>query len=498
MSFRIVNGSSKTENGWRCCNRDECGLVAIKDLFLTDTAPLRKGPPLIILGAWLYWYDRNVEEITSPVWGWSLNNDVLGAWGANMGSNHLSATAVDINAPKYPWGTYRMPADKIAKVEEGLRLFGGSVFWGRRWSKPDEMHFQMAWPEGDARNDAFAQKLLDGYLGIYKSTPAPPTVPPAPPTPAAAAVDVLARSAGITVTKAREILPTLSAGLRLADATNPQRVAMDVAQWGHESDGFATTVEYADGSAYEGRVNLGNTQPGDGRRFKGRGWIQCTGRHNYGQFSRWAFERDLVDSPTYFVDNPERLADLRWAGTVAAWYTVAARPAINGLADRDDVREVTRLINGGYTHLDQRIARYQRAIALGDDLMQLLTTGDDMANVPQDEWNESLDLQRQMAKYRRPSLSPLRWPREGDVNTCAGFAWTADALSHVSASIDLATQYGHAPTIAMLMAVAQTDEPNRDDDKRLAQRILQRVPAADKAYAEQQIKKWLDAERKAS
>ncbi|QNJ59244.1 lysin A [Mycobacterium phage MrMiyagi] len=173
MGFRVVNGSTHTENGWRCCDRDECDIVRIKDLYLTETAPLRKGAPLVILGAWLYWYDRNVEEIVSSIWGWSRDNDVLGAYGANKGSNHLSGTAVDVNAPKYPWGAYRMPADKIAKVREGLRLFEGSVFWGRTWgeqgvSKADEMHYQMAWPEGDPRNEAFARKLLDGYLSIYK------------------------------------------------------------------------------------------------------------------------------------------------------------------------------------------------------------------------------------------------------------------------------------------------------------------------------------------
>ena len=179
MGFRTVNGSVRTENGWRCCNRDECDIVRIPELYLTDTAPLRKGAPLTILGAWLYWYDRNVEEIVSSVWGWSLDNDVLGAWGQNMGSNHLSATAVDVNAPKYPWGSRVMPADRIAKVRAGLKLFEGSVFWGADWNRADEMHYQLAWPEGDARNDAFAAKLRNGHLSIYKAAPAVP-LPPAP------------------------------------------------------------------------------------------------------------------------------------------------------------------------------------------------------------------------------------------------------------------------------------------------------------------------------
>lgn len=160
MTFRTVYGNTYSENGWRMCDRNECDIPRIPNLFLVDTAPIRKGAPLTILGAWLKWYDTNVEEILSPVWGWSATNSV-----AN--SNHLAGTSVDVNAPKYPMGYYRMQSGLVAKVNAGLELFGGSVYWGRRWNTPDEMHFQMAWREGDPRNDAFAAKLRSGHLGIY-------------------------------------------------------------------------------------------------------------------------------------------------------------------------------------------------------------------------------------------------------------------------------------------------------------------------------------------
>lgn len=164
MSFRTAYGYTHSENGWRMCDRNECGIVTIPNLFLTDTAPLRKGAPLVILGAWLAWYDRNVEEITSPVWGWSANNDV-------PNSNHLSGTAVDVNAPRYPWGSRTMPAARIAKVRQGLALFEGTVFWGADWNRADEMHYQMAYPEGDRRSEGFAAKLRAGHLGIYAPQP---------------------------------------------------------------------------------------------------------------------------------------------------------------------------------------------------------------------------------------------------------------------------------------------------------------------------------------
>ncbi|SUE29597.1 Uncharacterised protein [Nocardia farcinica] len=161
MSFRTAYGYTHSENGWRMCNRDECVLPGVLlGLPFTDTAPVRSGVAATILGAWLVWYHRNVEPISSPVWGWSAENLV-------PNSNHLSGTALDINAPKYPWGYRTMPADRIAKVREGLRLFEGTVYWGADWSRADEMHYQIGFIEGDRRLDAFAKKLESGYLGIY-------------------------------------------------------------------------------------------------------------------------------------------------------------------------------------------------------------------------------------------------------------------------------------------------------------------------------------------
>lgn len=65
----------------------------------------------------------------------------------------------------------------------------------------------------------------------------------------------------------------------------------------HESDRFRTMEEYASGAAYEGRLTLGNNQPGDGRRFKGRGFVQITGRRNYTDWSK-RLGIDLIGKPT--------------------------------------------------------------------------------------------------------------------------------------------------------------------------------------------------------
>ena len=61
----------------------------------------------------------------------------------------------------------------------------------------------------------------------------------------------------------------------------PLRLCHFMAQLAHESAHFGVTREFASGAAYEGRTDLGNTQPGDGKRYRGRGLIQTTGRANY-------------------------------------------------------------------------------------------------------------------------------------------------------------------------------------------------------------------------
>jgi putative chitinase len=128
------------------------------------------------------------------------------------------------------------------------------------------------------------------------------------------------------------------------------RMAHFLAQLGHESGDLLYTEEIASGEAYEGRADLGNTQPGDGKRFKGRGLIQLTGRANYQAYGD-ARGKDYTTNNnwTLIATDPNLAVD------VAGWYW--NENDINQLADKDSVNEVTYAINGGYNGLDDRKRR---------------------------------------------------------------------------------------------------------------------------------------------
>ncbi|SDM38567.1 glycoside hydrolase family 19 protein [Chryseobacterium taihuense] len=111
----------------------------------------------------------------------------------------------------------------------------------------------------------------------------------------------------------------------------------------HESGEFKFQEEIASGEAYEGRSDLGNTQKGDGKRFKGRGLIQITGRNNYTKYG--------TDKKMNFTTEPnnKKLATLPYSVNSAGWYwSECLTTNLNIFADNDDVIYITYRINGGF------------------------------------------------------------------------------------------------------------------------------------------------------
>ncbi|WNL51127.1 endolysin [Synechococcus phage S-CREM2] len=135
-----------------------------------------------------------------------------------------------------------------------------------------------------------------------------------------------------------------------AGMTDKTERAIFLAQMAHETGNFKYQEEIHDGSNYEGRTDLGNTQPGDGKRYKGRGYIQITGRFNYDRFGKM-IGQDLVN-------NPELAADPNIAAQVALAYWKDRN--ISGPARQGDNLAVTRLINGGTNGLADRNAKYEQ------------------------------------------------------------------------------------------------------------------------------------------
>ncbi|WP_066904581.1 glycoside hydrolase family 19 protein, partial [Mycolicibacterium houstonense] len=344
---RVVNGNSFTENGWPMASEDEAGWVRVPGTNVT--LQIQKGQPTSVMRAFAADFNEYVEPLRDADSAcWTRTNDVLGQPGRNNGSNHLGGTGMDLNWNGADGRTFRLgiseerayPGDKARKLRELLEWYEGMIFCGGAWSIRDWMHFQMG---GNTYNNPctanfIARKIRADGFSTFRRGNAPVSAAP-----------ILAAATGLSEQRAAEILPAVAAGLRESEATSVNRIAMWLAQVGHESVSFKYTEEIASGAAYEGRCrDLGNCQPGDGVRFKGRSWIQITGRHNYGEFSRWTHAFGLVNSPTYFVDRPTELGELRWAGVGAAWYwTVARGTRINEAADRRDIVTVTQLINGG-------------------------------------------------------------------------------------------------------------------------------------------------------
>lgn len=127
----------------------------------------------------------------------------------------------------------------------------------------------------------------------------------------------------------------------------PLRIAHFMAQIEHESGGFKYLKELGNNAyfeKYEGRKDLGNVNKGDGLRFKGRGYIQITGRSNYTVLSK--------DTRIDFINHPELLEQEANGMISALWFWNTRK--LNVLADLDDVKGITKKINGGLNGFEDR------------------------------------------------------------------------------------------------------------------------------------------------
>lgn len=354
-------------------------------------------------------------------------------------SNHLNGTGMDLNWDSHPFhakGTFT--AKQMKTIRELLAFYEDTVFWAGDWRSPiDEMHWQMGY--GTYNNPAVGSFITrkirsDGYSTFrrgatsaeYKDTPE----------------SVLVAATGVSFAEATRILPTLREGLALSECNTVNRIAMWLAQIGHESDSFRATEEYADGDKRTDRW-----------KYKGRTWIQITWKTNYAQFSQWCSDNGLVQSATEFVDNPNSLADLKWAGIGPAWYWTVARPDINKLSDAKNISGVTQRINGGQNGAADRKRRYDLALSVGSKLLMLVGK-----NVVADTIEGEL-----MSDKLYESYSIYKTPGEGARYTLAQLLQSIDGLRHRE-TVEDAALLGSLVDIDRIVKVAAGKGAYKDDN----------------------------------
>lgn len=173
-------------------------------------------------------------------------------------------------------------------------------------------------------------------------------------------------------------LPILNVLLPVYKIDTPARIGAFIAQVGYECINFTTMAEIGTGQEYEGRADLGNTHPGDGPRYKGRGAIQVTGRDNYAWCSKDLFGDDRL------LKAPETLLQPEYAIRSACWFWTVAKSTLNSVCDQPEtythnwgktketekvytkIQWITLLINGGQNGLTTRTKFYNEAkIVLG-------------------------------------------------------------------------------------------------------------------------------------
>jgi putative chitinase len=165
----------------------------------------------------------------------------------------------------------------------------------------------------------------------------------------------LALSTGARIDRATEFQPIIDNAAPDFEINTPVRMAAFLAQVGHESGGLHWLTELWGPTEaqrrYEGREDLGNVQAGDGFKFRGRGLIQITGRHNY--------EGVGVALATDFIADPDQLSEPEYAVRSAMWFWQSH--GLNELADAGDFERITKIINGGLNGQAERLALWEAA-----------------------------------------------------------------------------------------------------------------------------------------
>ncbi|MFZ5961629.1 peptidoglycan-binding protein [Thalassococcus sp. BH17M4-6] len=189
-------------------------------------------------------------------------------------------------------------------------------------------------------------------------------------------LEIAPRFSGAKAQRQAEIVAAigdhLTSVLDSYDINTRLRIAHFMGQVTHECAGFRTTEEFASGAAYEGREDLGNIHRGDGKRYKGRGLIQLTGRANYRRIG------GKLNLP--LEDDPEVAGEPLTSLRIACEYWKDRK--INDPCDDDDLIEVTRRVNGGRNGLEDRRNFYRKAKTALSRRMGIILASQQTSSLP--------------------------------------------------------------------------------------------------------------------
>ena len=164
----------------------------------------------------------------------------------------------------------------------------------------------------------------------------------------------------ISAANSAAYVPFLKQAMVEFEINTTARAAAFLAQLAHESGQFRFMSEIWGPTPNQKRYeppgqlanDLGNTMPGDGKRYKGRGPIQITGRANYKRYGEML--------GVNLIDNPDRAADKDVAfRTAGAFWKMNS---LNQLSDKQGYMTITTRVNGGFNGLDDRVKHYERAL----------------------------------------------------------------------------------------------------------------------------------------
>jgi len=190
----------------------------------------------------------------------------------------------------------------------------------------------------------------------------------------------------------------LNSCLQKFEINTVPRIRHFLSQTAHESGGLQWMEEIASGSAYEGRRDLGNVSPGDGRKYKGAGVIQLTGRHNYQKFADFIRDQKVMQGHSYVAQvYPFTSAGFWWKNN-----------NMNALCDRGGtVKQVTKKVNGGYNGLADRQRYYDKACQVIKELPSTPLHTEELAAQPE-TGKAARESSDQVSKVEVVKESPLK------------------------------------------------------------------------------------------